>query len=513
MARVSTNRSRNRYPVGTGARQLSGGEISALTADPAAGFVETLGLISAAEGQRIMRADEEAQYIEGVAGMERLLNETFDTFDTNPNEADYKPAYDSVVKSFDGLVKGYSNKNAQSRLKLYIKKNAPKWENSVNDATLNTKRENSYARVENSIAGINDLNLADVDKLADAKKRVEDGGTVMGSLGHTPEQVEKWKTQSYENIKTQSIYNQAQNISATQGYEKAKEWVMKQKIDVDAKKGIISDINFEAAQQKLANEQQIEKIQQGYLLDLENEKLDPDEVKKNIGITGWRIAEKWLDDIDTQAEERLEGKPPTDYRTFDAISDMIDEYADSERDPDRREEIEQAISDAIKDKKLPVSGEAGNAITLRSRLSTMSDPSDIMSRSDVVGGMNTLKELKKLDIASTTATAEGTDREKGQQVLDAHYKWQKKFNEYEQEIREGKDLTAEDVEKITQRMTQQQAEETAQGWLNKYWGGYYRYISGYEAYTRIREKLTPKEGEEDLTNLSDEELEAIIRGK
>ena len=212
MARVSTNRSRNRYPVGTGARQLSGGEISALTADPAAGFVETLGLISAAEGQRIMRADEEAQYIEGVAGMERLLNETFDTFDTNPNEADYKPAYDSVVKSFDGLIKGYSNKNAQSRLKLYIKKNAPKWENSVNDATLNTKRENSYARVENSIAGINDLNLADVDKLADAKKRVEDGGTVMGSLGHTPEQVKKWKRENYDLIDTQVARDSVEGI-------------------------------------------------------------------------------------------------------------------------------------------------------------------------------------------------------------------------------------------------------------------------------------------------------------
>ncbi len=511
MARVSTNRSQNRYPVGTGQRQLSGGEISALTADPAAGFVKTLGLISAAEGRRIMKADEEAQYIEGVAGMERLLNETFDTFDTNPNEADYKPAYDSVVKSFDGLIKGYSNKNAQSRLKLHIKKNAPNWENSVNDATLDRKRENSYARVENSIAGIKDLNLADVDDLADANKRVENGGAVMGSLGHTPEQVKKWKRENYENIKTQSIYNQAQNISATQGYEKAKEWVMKQKIDVDAKKGIISDINFEASQQKLEYDKYVEKTEQDFLGKLRQEQLTEDEIMAST--LEVRRKEKWLGDIDAQAKERLEGKPTTDYETFDSISDMIDDYVDSERDPSKREEIEQAISDAIKSKKIPVSGEAGNAITLRSRLSTMSDPSDIMSRSDVVGGMNTLKELKKLDIASATATAEGTDREKGQQVLDAHYKWQKKFNEYEKEIREGKDLTAEDVEKITQRMTQQQAEETAQGWLNKYWGGYYRYISGYEAYTRIREKIKPKVGEEDLTNLTDDELEAIIKGK
>ena len=212
MARVSTNRSQNRYPVGTDQRQLSGGEISALTSDPAAGFVETLGLISAAEGRRIMKADEEAQYIEGVAGIERQLNTLFDTYDTDPNEADYRKSYDSVVKSFDGLIKGYSNKNAQSRLKLYIKKNAPKWENSVNDATLNTKRENSYARVENSIAGINDLNLADVDKLADAKKRVEDGGTVMGSLGHTPEQVKKWKRENYDLIDTQVARDSVEGI-------------------------------------------------------------------------------------------------------------------------------------------------------------------------------------------------------------------------------------------------------------------------------------------------------------
>lgn len=40
---------------------------------------------------------------------------------------------------------------------------------------------------------------------------------------------------------------------------------------------------------------------------------------------------------------------------------------------------------------------------------------------------------------------------------------------------------------------------------------YYKYISGYKAYEKLRGE--PKEGEEDLTNMTDEELEAIIKGK
>lgn len=308
----------------------------------------------------------------------------------------------------------------------------------------------------------------------------------------------------------------AQVMLDAAGRQATIDWVMSRDIDIEIKKDVVSDINFQVAQQKLASEQQIEKIQQGYLLELEGEKLSPDDVKKNIGITGWKIAEKWLGDIDAQNKERLEGKPPTDYDTFDAISYMIDDYADSERDPDRREEIDQAISDAIKGRKIPVSGEAGNAITLRSRLSAMSDPDDIMSRSDVVGGMNTIKELKKLNIDFVTDSAKGTPKEQAQQILDAHYKWQKILNDYKKEIKGSKDLTAEDVEKITKQMTQQKAEEAAQTYLDRYlgfWGGYYRYISGYEAYKRIREKIKPKESEEDLTDLTDEELEAIIRRK
>ncbi len=212
MARVSTNRSRNRYPVGTGARTLSGGEISALTSDPAAGFVETLGLISAAEGRRIMKADEEAQTIAGIAEMKRQLNTTFDEYDTNADETTYRPAYDKTFNGFNGLIKGFSNRNARAELELYKKQNAPAWENSVNDATLNRKRENAYASIENSIAGIKDLNLADVDELADANKRIEDGGAVMGSLGHTPEQVKKWKRESYDIINAQAAQNSIESI-------------------------------------------------------------------------------------------------------------------------------------------------------------------------------------------------------------------------------------------------------------------------------------------------------------
>ena len=242
MARVSTNRSQNRYPVGTGARQLSGGEISALTSDPAAGFVETLGLISAAEGRRIMKADEKAQTIAGIAEMKRQLNTTFDEYDTNADETTYRPAYDKTFKGFNGLIKGFSNRNARTALELYKKQNAPAWENSVNDATLNRIRENAYASVENSIAGIKDLNLADVDELADANKRVEDGGAVMGSLGHSPEQVKKWQTTQYDNIRNQALYQQAENISTTQSYEEAVKFIMAKNLPVDDRNGILSNL-------------------------------------------------------------------------------------------------------------------------------------------------------------------------------------------------------------------------------------------------------------------------------
>ena len=48
----------------------------------------------------------------------------------------------------------------------------------------------------------------------------------------------------------QGIYSEAEAISATSGYQKAIEWVMKQKIDTDIKRDVVSDIKFEAAQQQ-----------------------------------------------------------------------------------------------------------------------------------------------------------------------------------------------------------------------------------------------------------------------
>jgi len=484
MARVSTQKGRVQYPTGTGQRLLSQRDISALTAERGAAsrFIETIGIISAAEGRRIMQADEKAQTIEGIAGMKRQIFTLFDGYDTETDETKYRPNYNTVFEGFDTFINNFSNLNARTILELFRKENAPKWENSVNDAELNRKRTNSYIRRDLSMAGIKDLDLSDPLELDDAESRIEDGGTVMAELGHSPEDIELWKSIQYDIVKEQSIYQQAQNISAAQGYENAEKWIMKQDIDVNSKKKIISKINFEAAQQKLEYDKYVEKTEQEMFTEYINEQLSEDRINKtNIPVTRKLM---WKRLVDAQVQERLKGEVPLNVDAYDKLEQMLEDYSNDKIGEDK---VRKALSDA-----------AGKDISttiyrsLRTRLSNINKPDDPINKSSAKRALSILNELKGDDFFWPEGIEDDDPEGKRQNLLN----YLDLTNEFEEYLTTNPDATDEQINDKVDTLTKPYIEEKTKGFLE--WFG------------RL---LRPKETTPFWRHLGTTEEEALARKK
>lgn len=496
MARVSTKISQGKLTPEVPSVPISGA-IGALTAEQrAAGqFAETVSVFSAKEGQRIERADQKAQNISGEAAIKAQMLELFDSFDTNPNENDYKPAYEKTVKGLDAILKNTTNANSKRDLGQFIKSNRPNWDSSLRDVTLGRKKTNSYARRDQSIAEISGWDLSDPLELDKAEKRVGAGEDLMITLGHSKEQAENWGIAVLEVIENQSVYNQAQNISQAQGYQVASKWVMEQNIDMAAKRKIVGDIKFDAAQKQLGYDIEVEKIEQGFLEKLRQEALTEDEVMAS----GLEVDKKqeWLRLIDAQTEERLNGEVPLNPDAYDKLQTMVEDY-------DKRRIEKDAVRKAL-------SEAAGKDISmtiyrsLRDRLSTIDKPDDIMNRADVKRGMSVLSDLETAEISA--AKSDGAGLEEMREIRLAYQKLQ---DDYEKWVRDKEDVTTKEVQDKTEQMTTIITDE--RGVLKKLWDW-----SGTSPWgTRYwLKKIKPEETEveEDLTEMTEAELEAIIKGE
>jgi hypothetical protein len=147
------------------------------------------------------------------------------------------------------------------------------------------------------------------------------GGALMRELGHSQDEIDNWMMEQLEFVDNQEVYNRAQNISETQGYDAAIKWTMNQDIDTNVKRKIVSDINFEYAQQQ----DRIE-IQQ---------EVDRDEISKLIRsgqsatarIENSLLDEKeqwtWFERERAESERLAKDEPiATDYRTKGELESM-----------------------------------------------------------------------------------------------------------------------------------------------------------------------------------------------
>ena len=284
---------KGQYPIGAAGVP---GDASALSVESRAisRFAQTVGIISAAEGRRIMKADEKSQTIAGEAEMKRLLNATWDTFDTNPKENDYLPAYKKTEKGFDSLIKGYTNRNAQTNLRLFREQNRPAWENSVNDAVLNRKRINAGARAIKNIEAIKGYDLSKPGEKLEAEGLIGQSGDVMRGLGHSPDEVENWMAGALNSVENQAIYQQAEKISLDEGYQKAVNFVASQKIDVEDRNKILSNLASTERIRATRHKQMREQTMSTMLADVWDSKLKDPQVITNALRLGY------LDDADAK---------------------------------------------------------------------------------------------------------------------------------------------------------------------------------------------------------------------
>lgn len=186
-----------------------------------------------------------------------------------------------------------------------------------------------------------------------------------------------------------------------------------------------------------------------------------------------------------------------DYDVYDRLQTMIEGY-DAEKYS--KEEVRLAINKEA-GKTIPKT----IAMKLRDRLAIKDDPDDPMNRSDVKRGLGVLTDLESFEVEQAKR-----DKEDIGVIREIRLSYQKKMDEFERWIRGREKLTDKDVQTKIGEMTELEAEEQVKGWLDFILNPL-NWESG-TAGTKIRGLLRrePKKGEEDLIGMTIEELEAII---
>ncbi len=482
MTRVSTQKNRRQYPIGSGGAPMPQGIMGA-EYGAAAEFADLGGLIATSVGQRIHRADAKAQTIEGIAAIDSLWDTTLASYATEPDHTKYKETFDKTIKEFDGVVDNKTNQIAKREIGEYITENMPKWEASRNRAVLGRMQIGLLDSRDRIVDSVKDLDLTDPSALVEAEGRIGAAGDLMREHGgFSQDAVADWTENALRLVDNQEVYQQAQQISATEGWEKAREWIMKQPIDVDAKKGIVSDIRFEASQQQLAYDQQLEKIEVDYLKRLGQEQLSENDLMADLqaGRIDTDLYKEYSNYVDAQVRERLEGAPEQDWDEYDKLQGMVKEYGDGARTDGRA--IRDAISESVKAKKTTVT----NGMKLLDRVKKSDDTDEPMNRSDAKRGLGVFDSLEAAEISANKD-------EPYDVIRDIRLKYQKKKDEYENWIKGQEKLTGTDIQKKTAEMTEAIIAEELPGmierafniWVQSPFGVLYRKARGIE-----------KEGEE-----------------
>jgi hypothetical protein len=158
----------------------------------------------------------------------------------------------------------------------------------------------------------------------------------------------------------------------------------------------------------------------------------------------------WTRLIDAQIEERLNGQIETDFKTYDRLAEMIDDYHAGKAD---KEAIQEELSKAA-GKDIPTSIER----QLYGRLATIDNPDDLMNRDDVKRGLAVLNGLEKTELQTADDFAD---------QRRIRLEGLRRRNELESWVRTQENLTAGDIEKKIAGMTRSRLEKVILNWFEK----------------------------------------------
>lgn len=498
MGRVTTVQNRENYPIGTGKRGMSQRDISIASAEQGAiaDFSDVVGQIATAEGRKIMQADYQAQFVAGGADIDNLWRETVDSFRENQDESTYGKVYKDFLNKAGGIASATTNRKSRRELEAHIQSSKAVWNDKIRDEVYKRKTINGLSDADRMVfIATNQRDLSDPLELDEAEGLIRQAAEIRIKFNVPEGDVATMLDLDYKNLFTKQIFQQAQAISAAQGYEKAVKWVMDGTLDPDEKKKIVRDIEFEASQQKLEYDKYVEKTEQDLLVKERLGTLTDTEIL-NSQFTADKKRE-WLRYYDAMVEERLSGEVELNWESYDKLQSMVEDYDTGKID---KEEVQEAISKEV-GKTIPTT----IARSLRDRLATKDKPDDPLNKSSAKRALSILNELKTADFFWPEDLDDDDPEGKRQNLLN-YLDVSKEFEEY---LIANPDATDEQINDKIDTLTQPYIENKAKGTLDKLWdfwvqspfGVGYRKIAGIE-----------KEGEELPEPMSIEDFEDTVRG-
>jgi len=268
----------------------------------------------------------------------------------------------------------------------------------------------------------------------------------------TPQRAEALKKNNKIIADTSITTQFAQAIMAQTGYQDAIDFVMAQEIDTDIKRRIVSNINFEAAQQQLEYDKYVEKTEQDFVSKYDKEQLSTDKIIASNLSASKKLMWKRL--VDAQAKERLSGEVELDWDTYDKLQSMVEDYDTGKIS---KEEVQEAISKEV-GKTIPTT----IARSLRDRLATKDKPDDPMNRSDVKRGLGVLSDLESFEVEQAKKDEVGLE-----EIREIRLKYQKIKDEYERWIGSQEKLTEKIVQDKIEQMTEMETGGIVLSWFER----------------------------------------------
>jgi hypothetical protein len=465
-------------------------------------MADIAGGIATELGQKAYRAEADAQALEGIAAVKARMLTEFDTHDTNPDHTTYQKGFDKAITDLDNIPKGLTNRRGRLQVEQFIKANKPIWQDNVNDSVIKRQNDNVIDTTDRWPERIKDLDLSSIDGQLEAQWEIGQAGAARLKTGRfTPAEVETWTENALRTVENQSIFQEAEKISLSKGYEKGVDHIMKQKIGQADKERIVNDVKFNASQRQLAYDQQLEKIEVDYLKRLGQEQLSENALMADLqaGRIDPDLYKEYSNYVEAQTAERLKGEKERDWDTYKNLQGMVKDYGDGARTDERV--IRDAISEAVKAQKIT----AADGMKLLDRVKKSDDTDDPMNRSDAKRGLGIFNSLEAAEISANID-------EPYDVIRDIRLKYQKKKDEYENWIKRQDKLTGADIQKKTAEMTEgivaeevpKMIERAFNIWVQSPFGVLYRKAKG------IEKKGKEEPAETDLSQLTDEELDAEL---
>lgn len=445
MSQISTKKGRRQYPV-----------ISPATSMPDmpeyGAKAQMFGAISGMAfglADRLNQIDIDNQLSAFEGNITEQYNTLLGELASNPEPSTYLAEYDKYTKSTMNQANALKSSQAKRAAQNWFTRRSGYWQRQVQNMALGRAEQNSRAAI--SLAEIKAVEGRDPELINRPVTRGITNGTIPKEYG------EEIILRTQKKIGIALMGDEALRISQSEGREKAIEWVMKQKIDIDAKKGIVSDLNFEAAQQKLAYDKQLEQIEANYLLKLRQEQLSEDDITTDlqVGKIDTDLAKEYYKLIDAQVEERLSGEVPLNVDAYDKLQTMVEDYDEDKIDKDT---VRKALSEAAgKDISMTIYR------SLRDRLAIKGKPDEPMNKASAKRAMSILTEMKTADMFWPEDMDDDDPEGKRQNLL----RYLDLSKELEQWITANPEATDEQINDKVDTITQTIAERVALNWFER----------------------------------------------